>query len=1054
MLQKLAAIVNRITLPVVFLALAVTSAASIAPVSAAWRAPLLAGLALPFALSAWVIFWHRRALSNLRRQMQAREAQVRAEQARIEQALVQTNELLTTLGRTQARFISDMEPEVLFDSLLDDLLVLTDSLYGFIGEVCTSSGGAQYLELHAVSNVAWSDAGPDDLVSGGVLRSPSHAEMVAVSDRVLACGAPLILAGDEAPGRRVPGKPVPAFLGLPLCKGPRIVGVVGLGNRARGYDEAFIEQLQPVLTTCANILEALKSDAHRRRAEAALKESEERYRDLFDNASDLIHSIRPDGSFTYVNRAWRDTLGYDGADIERLTIWDVVDPAWHDRYRALFASASAEPPPTITETTFVTSDGRRIDVEGTENCRFIDGVPAVTRAIFRDVTQRKRTEEALRAAKEHAEGAARAKSEFLANMSHEIRTPMNAVVGMTGLLLETPLSREQREFVGTIRIAGDTLLAIINDILDYSKIESGRLELERQSFDLRECVEQALDLLAPAAAAKALELTYTFGDDVPATIVGDITRLRQVLVNLLSNAVKFTDRGEVEVTVGGERLADGRFELHVAVRDTGIGIPADRVDRLFQSFSQVDASTTRHYGGTGLGLAISKRLAELMGGTMWVESQVGAGSTFHFTAMATPGAPQTRVYLCTSQPELTGRRLLVVDDNETNRRLLQLQTQSWGMTVRAAASGAEALEVLDTDTFDLAILDMQMPRMDGRELARRIRGHGSARALPLVVLTSLGRREEDLDPTLGLAACLTKPVKAAQLHEALTGIFSGRTGPEVTATPSLHWQIDSTLGERLPLRIILAEDNVVNQKVALKMLERMGYRADVVTNGLEVLQALRRQPYDVVLLDVQMPEMDGFEAARHIRENGWDGVRPRVIGITALAMEGDRERCLAAGMDDYVTKPLRPEELQRALERSGPAHVPAAPVSPTPSVDPRVIANLRLLQEPGEPDFVTDLIDHLLGDTPPRLDALADCVNRGDARGVERLAHSLKSSCANLGAMVLSRLCAAMELRAANGSVHGGEDTLAELRAEFARVRPLFEAERRPDTDASHGAVA
>jgi CheY-like chemotaxis protein len=377
------------------------------------------------------------------------------------------------------------------------------------------------------------------------------------------------------------------------------------------------------------------------------------------------------------------------------------------------------------------------------------------------------------------------------------------------------------------------------------------------------------------------------------------------------------------------------------------------------------------------------------------------------------------------------------------------------MTVRAVASGAEALEILDGDTFDLAILDMQMPSMDGRELARRIREHDSARALPLVVLTSLGRREEDLDPALGLAAYLTKPVKAALLHEALTGIFTGRGGSRAFPTPALRWQIDHGLAERLPLRIILAEDNVVNQKVALKMLDRMGYRADVAANGLEVLQALQRQPYDVVLLDVQMPEMDGFEAARHIREDGWAGYRPRVIGITALAMEGDRERCLAAGMDDYITKPLRPEELQRALERCAPAGPPSAAAEPTtPSVDPQVIANLRMLQEPGEPDFVTELIDHLLRDMPGRLEALADSVRRADPRGVERIAHSLKSSCANLGAMVLSRLCAALELRAANGTVQGGEATLAELRAEFARVRPLLEAERGPSTDTPHGAVA
>jgi PAS domain S-box-containing protein len=1042
MIRQLGAVVDRVTLPAVLLGLGACVAVSVAPISTTWVTPVAAGLAVPMALSAWVIFWHRRALAALRREMEAREEFVRAEQSRIEQALVQTNELLTTLSRTQAQFISDMEPEVVFDSLLNDLIVLTGSRYGFIGEVCTSSEGGQYLELHAICNVSWSEPGKP-LEPGDSPASPNYSEVVAVSDRVLTGSVPVILSGADAPGESASGGPPLAFLGLPLFKGTRVVGVVGLGNRAPGYDATLVDYLQPVLATCANILEAMKGDANRRRAEAALKESEERYRDLFDNASDLIHSIRPDGSFAYVNRAWLGTLGYTEQEVEHLTVWEVVEPSLHDRYRALFASASSDPAPALAGATLVTRDGRRIQVEGTESCRFIDGVPAVTRAIFRDVTQRKRTEDALRAAKEQAEIAARTKSEFLANMSHEIRTPMNAVIGMTGLLLDTSLTSEQRDFVETIRGAGDALLAVINDILDYSKIESGRLELERQPFELRECVGQALDLLAPAAAAKSLELTYTFHGEVPAALIGDITRLRQVLVNLLSNAVKFTDSGEVAVSVDGERQPDGQFRLHFRVRDTGIGIPADRVDRLFQSFSQVDASTTRHYGGTGLGLAISRRLAELMGGTMWVESEPGVGSTFHFSVTATPAAAQTRVYLRTVQPELTGRRLLVVDDNQTNRRLLQLQAQSWGMTVVTAASGQEALQALDRETFDLAVLDMQMPRMDGRALIREIRRRRLAQALPLVILTSLGRRDGDLETELGLAAFLTKPVKAAHLHEVLTSIFSGRAVPG-SEPPSSRWQIDSELAERLPLRIMLAEDNVVNQKVALKMLERMGYRADVVANGLEVLEALRRQRYDVVLLDVQMPEMDGLEAARVLRDGAWRDLRPRIIGMTALAMEGDRERCLAAGMDDYITKPVRPEELQRALERCGPsAPNTAAGDGQTRTLDPQVIANLRELQEPGEPDFVAELIDHLVGDMDSRLDALRSAASANDARLLERTAHSLKSSCANLGAIALARLCGLLEQRGASGTAEGAETIIAELRLEFAKVRPLLDEQRR-----------
>jgi PAS domain S-box-containing protein len=1016
-------------------ALVVAAAGSMAPAQGAAALAVACVLGAGAAIAAW----HRRAIARLRADLASRDQRARTDQARVEQALVQSNDMLAVLGRVQARFIADAEPEVLFDSLLRDLLVITSSEYGFIGEVCTSSQGAQYLELHAVANVTWGDGGGPG-PAGGV-RPPNYGEMVAVSDRVLGLGEVLWLEGRYAPGRGPADGPVPAFVGIPLLKGTRIVGVVGLGNRPGGFDQAIVDQLQPVLGSCANILEAYKAETDRQRAEEALKESEERYRDLFDNASDLIHSVRPDGSFAYVNRAWRETLGYDPADVERLTIWDVVDPAVHASYRTLFAAAGEDEVAPIREVTFLARDGRRIDAEGAESCRFVEGVPAVTRAVFRDVTQRKRTDEALRAAKEHAEAAARAKSQFLANMSHEIRTPMNAVIGMTGLLLDTPLLPEQRDFVETIRTASDTLLTIINDILDYSKIESGRLELEQQPFDVRECVEQALDLLAPAAAAKGLELAYTFVGELPAAVVGDITRLRQVLVNLLSNAVKFTERGEVEVSVAAERLAEGPFRLHVQVRDTGIGIPADRLDRLFQSFSQVDASTTRHYGGTGLGLAISKRLAELMGGTIRVESTPGRGSTFHVTIVAEGGALQTRVLLRGLQPELAGKRLLVVDDNETNRKLLVLQAQSWGMHAEAVSGGVEALALLDREAFDVAILDMQMPGMDGHALAREIRRTRPPSALPLVILTSLGRRDENLDADLGLAAYLTKPVKASHMFETVTAALSGRPGRRSTATA--RWRLDTTLGQRHPLRILLAEDNLVNQKVAVKMLERMGYRADVVANGLEVLEALRRQRYDVVLLDVQMPEMDGLEAARRIRAAGGG---PRLVGMTALAMDGDRERCLAAGMDDYVTKPVRPEELQRALEQcvatgTGPATVARLASA---SLDAEVLANLRQLQEPDEADFVTELIDHLLADAPARIDAMDVAIRQQSASALERVAHSLKSSAANLGGAELSRLCGLVEQRAAQGNLEGLEVVVDGLHAEFDRLRPLLLAERHP----------
>ena len=1006
---------------------------------------LAAASALPTgALISWL---YRRDLDEHEAAIEQREAELRTSQERIGLALQERNAVLTTLSRTQAQFLCDREPRELFAGLLSDLLMLTGSQYGFIGEAMETQNGTPYLDFHALANVSW-----------GVVLGPDEVNRARFSDldvpisRVLTSGATLIIEpSDPSLGAPVPGQ---SFAALPLVMAGRLVGVLGLGGRAGGYDPATLELLQPFLATSAGALDAIKLEAKRLETERALKESEERYRDLFDNASDLIHSIRPDGSFAYVNRAWRDRLGYGPAEIEGLRVWDVVDPAHHASYRDMFAVVREEDAVLLRELALLTRDGRRIEVEGTESVRFIEGVPAVTRAIFRDVTQRRRADEAMRHAKEQAEQAARTKSEFLANMSHEIRTPMNAVIGMTGLLLDTPLTREQRDFVETVRSAGDTLLAVINDILDYSKIESGRLELEQQPFDIRECVEQALDLLAPDAARKGLELAYAVHPDVPATLIGDITRVRQVLVNLLSNGVKFTESGEVEIAVAGADLGEGRLELHVRVRDTGIGIPRDRLDRLFQSFSQVDASTTRQYGGTGLGLAISRRLAEMMGGSIWVESEPGIGSVFHFTAVTGVGTAQGRQFLRADQPELRGKRLLVVDDNQTTRRLLEVQARAWGMAVRSAESGPEALAQLDRETFDAAILDMSMPEVDGLRLASEMRAHPGAAALPLVVLSAVGQKGAHAESRLGLAACLSKPVKPVQLYQALMDAFSGQTK---SSQPREERRADPRLAERLPLRIVLAEDNVVNQKVALKMLEKMGYRADVAANGVEVLEALQRQHYDVVLMDVHMPEMDGFEAAGRIKAEWPEEHRPRVIGMTALAMEGDRERCLAAGMDDYVSKPVKIEELQRALESC--AVVAARPArqiveAGVPEFDLAKIAALRELQEPGEDDFVAELIDHLVGDMPGRLDALVQAVQGDDARKVERLSHSLKSSCANLGLMRMSRICQHMERRAAAGGLEGAAALADQLRREFTAVLPLLHAERDRGAAGSQDAVA
>ncbi|HWQ65754.1 MAG TPA: response regulator [Methanospirillum sp.] len=829
-----------------------------------------------------------------------------------------------------------------------------------------------------------------------------------------------------------------------------------------------------ILTVMVMVIETLLiaglliNRRNRIHAETGLKESEERFRTLVEQAPEAIVVFNVDQNrFVDLNKNAEHLFACSREELlkggpQRFYTPDQPDGRDVPKSILEYSKRALAGEEVVLERLIHNLDGKEIFCE-VRLARLPSRDANLVRGSFIDITERKKNEATLiqyrnhledivrdrtaelHAAKIQAEEATRSKSAFLAMMSHEIRTPMNGIIGMTGLLLDTPLSSEQQEYARTIQISGDALLSIINDVLDFSKIEAGMLDLDLFPFDLASCVESAIDIIAGKAAEKGLELICDLPDPLPGTLIGDSSRIRQILLNLLSNAVKFTNAGEVALTIEcipspDAQESESQCELLFTIRDTGIGIAQEIIPRLFQSFTQADASMTRKFGGTGLGLAISKRLCELMGGRIWIESPAlpvgmssgsyGQGSVFRFTVrlnMAPLG--DTPPDAC-SIVDLAGKRVLIVDDNETNLSILKRQVESFGMIATIAHSPAEAISVISRgDTFDIGLIDMQMPDMDGATLSRKIRGTVGYGHLPLLMLSSLGSRDSEDEGIC--AAYLTKPVKKLQLRRIIHAVLFSDTDTLVISEPVL--MAEYYMADTFPLQILLADDNPVNRKLIIAYLKKMGYEPDSAEDGNQVLDACRKKAYDLILMDVQMPEMDGIRATQGIRSTLEK--QPYIIAMTAMAMKGDRDICMQAGMNDYLAKPISMYELKEALQRiSGRPAInkilPQKPVSED-RIDWNVIHGLMELQDPDHPDFVAEVIDLFTSEGNRMFLEMAEAVDRHDATLLFTIAHTLKGASRYVGALRIARICLALETLGRNGTTEGATSLLEELRQEI-----------------------